>query len=83
MDRTFTNRQGEKPCFICGETVADGEESTWDRSPKRQGSAISPAFAARNLTERNGNGGEAATLRLRLRLRPKSRRSLAVIFSRD
>ena len=54
MERTFTNQQGEKPCFICGEVVANGEESTWDRSPKKQGKCHLTCLASRNLAERNG-----------------------------
>lgn len=56
MERTFTNQQGDKPCFICGKIIPVGEESTWDRSPAKRGYAHITCMAEKNVAERNGNG---------------------------
>ena len=57
MERTFTNQQGERR-FICGEIVANGEESTWDRSPKklRQVPSDMPGFAQSGGAQWQGAG---------------------------
>jgi hypothetical protein len=54
MERTFNNREGDKPCYICGELVLDGQESTWDRTPAKRGKAHITCLAARNIAERAG-----------------------------
>ena len=58
--RTFTNQQGAVPCFICGKDLANGEESTWDRSPRKQGKCHIACLAARNVAERGAATGGAA-----------------------
>lgn len=58
MERTFTNREPDACCYICGEVIGT-KESTWDRSPAKRGKAHIECMAAQRIAERNGGAPKA------------------------